>query len=296
MLTDVWQMRLNGPIYDPNFFGLILVGFMPLSLYRIFDSTHLPTKVFSALSVLLNIIANLNTYSRASFITTVVILLIVAIERRVKLEFLLLVFCSVVMIIPFLPAGYTERLETLSVFGSDDEGSAIHEDSSFQGRTSELLSGAYMFLDHPFTGVGPGNYEVRYQEYAGRFGLEDRTTIRQAHCLYTEIAAEGGLPGITILMSVFAVFFLEMHRARRKLMRFPSHAYLSSWITSLQVAVVAYLINSIFLHSDFWRYLWVLIAFGVAIIHLADDLEADEHPAPEAEQRERIQHRETTYA
>jgi len=135
--------------------------------------------------------------------------------------------------------------------------------------------------------VGPGNYEVRYQEYAGRFGLEDRTTIRQAHCLYIEIAAEGGLPGITILMSVFAVFFLELHRARRKVLRLPSHAYLSSWITSLQVAVVAYLINSIFLHSDFWRYLWVLVAFGVAIIHLTDDLEAAESPNSTAQKAEK---------
>jgi hypothetical protein len=287
VLTDVWQMRLNGPIYDPNFFGLILVGFMPLSLYRIFDATHLPTKVFSALSVLLNIIANLNTYSRASFITMGVILFVIALERRVKMGFLFLVVFCVMIIMPFLPEGYTERLETLSVFGSEDETSAVHGESSFRGRTSELLSGIHMFLDRPFTGVGPGNYEVRYQEYAGQFGLEDRTTIRQAHSLYIEIAAEGGLLGITSLMGVFVALFVGLHRARRKVLRFPSHAYLSSWITSLQMALAAYLINSIFLHSDFWRYLWVLVAFGVAIIHLTDDLEAAESPNSTAQKAEK---------
>lgn len=270
VITNVWQMRLNGPIYDPNFFGQILVAAIPLIVYRIIDETSWVLKGFCVFSALLNVLANLNTYSRGSFLVMVLLLFFIAVERKVNASLIVLVIFSVMLTLPFLPKGYTERLETLKIFSSDKDSSEIYKESSFRGRSSEMLSGFHMFLDHPFFGVGIGNYETRYHEYASRIGLETRTEVRQAHSLYVETAAETGLSGLITFSGLFGSLFLGMGRAKRLLKSWAEYAHLSVWVTSLQFAILGYLLNSIFLHGDFWRYLWVLVALGVTIIHLTD--------------------------
>ncbi len=278
IITNVWQMRLNGPVYDPNFYGLILVMALPLVVYRIIDEKSWIIVLLGVVAALVNILANLNTYSRGSFLTMAVVLFFIALERKVNIGLLFLVFLSVLMIMPFLPEGYTERLETLQVFSSEKDSSEVLKESSFRGRTSEILSGFHMFLDHPFVGIGAGNYEVRYQEYASRVGLETRTELRQAHSLVIETIAETGLFGITTFIGIFGTLFLGLFRAKRILKKHPVYAKMVVWIVSLEFAMIGYLLcSAVFLHGDLLRYLWMLVALGTAMIHFADNLSSKQY-------------------
>jgi O-antigen ligase len=60
-------------------------------------------------------------------------------------------------------------------------------------RLAHWLAGIHMFLDHPWLGVGIGNYATAYPQYAlGRFVLP----LGHAHNYYINIAAEAGIFGL----------------------------------------------------------------------------------------------------
>jgi O-antigen ligase len=272
---DVTQMRLSGSVGDPNFHGQILAAVLPLAIYRILDDKNPFLRIFAAGAAFLLVFAILNTYSRGAFLAMVVTLTLIAIERRIRFSLVILILVTTVVMMQFLPEGYTQRLETLSIFTSDE--ATVHSEGSFRGRTSEMLSARAMFSDHPLLGVGTGNYEANYQEYAGRLGLEQRTENRQAHSLYLEIAAETGILGILTFVGLFVALLIGFSRARRKVQRLDKDSDWPTWIMSLQMAITSYLVSSIFLHGDFIRFLFFLVALGAAAIHLSDRLEERKH-------------------
>jgi hypothetical protein len=56
-----------------------------------------------------------------------------------------------------------------------------------------------------------------------------------------------------------------------------------TWVTSLSVGLLGYLTTSIFLHADFARYLWMLVALAIAAIEIVHRQgSVDSRVAPEA--------------
>jgi hypothetical protein len=51
------------------------------------------------------------------------------------------------------------------------------------------------------------------------------------------------------------------------------------------MSILAYLTSSIFLHGDYLRYLWLLVALGIAMIHLANNLQKAFPLQPEAQRQ-----------
>lgn len=275
---DVTQMRLAGSIGDPNFYGQVLAAVLPLALYRILNERSFWLKLAATAATFLIVFAILNTYSRGAFLAMVVTLILIAIERRIRLSLVVMIAMATVIMMQFLPEGYNQRIETLSIFTSED--TTVHADQSFQGRSSEMMSGLQMFTEHPLLGVGAGNYEANYQEYASRFGLEYRTEDRQAHSLFVEVAAETGLLGLMALGGLFVSLLFGFIWARRISKRIDKYSDWPVWITSLQMSLTSYLITSIFLHGDFIRYLLFLVALGAAAIHISDRLAESTPPQP----------------
>ncbi len=272
---DVDQMRLSGPVGDPNFYSQILNAVMVLALYRFISEKKFLLKLIAGICTFLLLFVVINSYSRGSFMAMIMVFAITVIERGINIKKLIMIaltiFFVIPLLMPFLPKGFSERMETLSVF-TDDEAS-VHQDGSFQGRTSEMLSGLLMFLDSPFLGIGVGNYEGTYHDYAKRLGLERRTEERQAHSLYVEIIAETGALGLITFLGVIIALFIGLNAVRRQTKKFDPESDWPTWIISLQIAIISYLTTSIFLHGDYIRYLLFLISLGAAAIHLHNKLQ-----------------------
>lgn len=272
--AEVAQVRHSGPVGDPNFYAQILVAVIPLALYRAMDEKKLILRLVAAVSVIIILFAMMNTYSRGAFLALAGILALIAIERRIRVSHFLTLAGLGLVVLQLLPAGYTERLSSLVELSSEQQ-SFVYEEESFRGRLSEILSGLQMFATHPLLGVGVGNYEYNYQDYASRLGLEGRTTTRQAHSLYVETAAETGLFGLLALGGIFTAFFLGLRQAARPAAgasqaTTPLPHDWRVWLISLQMSVLAYLMSSVFLHGDYIRYLWLLVALGASAVHLTE--------------------------
>ncbi|HEY7416349.1 MAG TPA: O-antigen ligase family protein, partial [Ktedonobacteraceae bacterium] len=79
-------------------------------------------------------------------------------------------------------------------------------------RLAHWIAGIHMFQDHPFLGVGIGNYPSAYPQYAvGIF----TASLGHAHNYYINIAAEAGIFGLlALLFFLTATFVASGHTYR----------------------------------------------------------------------------------
>lgn len=263
-------IRIAGPGLDTNFYAQSLLAIVPLALYRILNDRSALIKLVSLGVAGLLLFAVMNTYSRGAFLVAGLLTIIIAIERKIKPHNLAVLLILGGLMLPFMPASYLDRMSSL--LGLTEENTSGQQDSSFKGRTSEILSGLLMFQTHPVFGVGAGNYEEVYQDYAQRIGLETRAEEREAHSYYVEVAAETGMAGLFTFLSIFFIAETRMAANVRKMRKMGLDPVFRVWIISAMIALFSYLTTSIFLHGDYSRYLWLLVAMAAAAVHISSDL------------------------
>lgn len=263
----VFDQRIAGPLGDPNFFAQILVPLVPIGLSIAWIEPRLRRRIAAFAATGGVLVASLLTYSRGGALVLSVVLLFSFVAhgtswRRILLGGLTLLIAAML----FAPSGLGRRLTTIRQLLFREE--LLDMDSSFEKRLLWMRTAGEMFLENPVLGVGAANYPVRYGEYVGRLAstardYEDPDAVRYPHNLYLEIGAETGLLGLSLFAAVLAVAFLSLGRARRARLR-AGDAYGAGFARSVQLALAAYLVSSLFLHGHFQRYLWLLFALAAA--------------------------------
>lgn len=268
VLTEVYQVRVIGPLADPNFYGLIIVMAVPLAIYFFLGEKRPFLRLIALTAALSMVFVIINTYSRGAFVALVLILLLIALEQKISPSLLISIGIGVLLFMPLLPGNFDARIKSLVALGSSSE-EAVQQESSFRGRSSEYISGGMMFLDHPLLGVGADNYPPNYQIYSSQLGLDSRTEEREAHSLYIETMAETGLAGIITLGGALLTVLTGLLRARKTVQSFPRDTSRERRnLTAVLMSLLAFLIASLFLHGAYIRYLWLIIALAVVGINL----------------------------
>jgi len=288
ILEDTEGFRSAGPV-SANYFALILVPLVPLALDRLLrdPSRRLRAAAFAALIVIVGAIAC--TYSRGGFLTLgfVTLLTLLTMPRWPRV---LLAFAPVAaLLLIAMPQDYAARMSTFGQVWDGLLGRHV-EDGAIRGRLSELRSAAQMFSDHPWVGVGTGNFETHYTQYASEIALDARREERQAHSLYLEVAAENGVLGLVVFGGLLAYALLGIQRAREGF-RCEGEADLVHRTTAFGIGFAGYLLGSLFLHLSYPRFFWVWVGLAFAVRAVAPA------PAPaRATQREQIEPGEQAWA
>lgn len=258
------DIRISGPIGDPNFYAQWLVMVIPLALDRYKDETSTLLRFAAATTAITCIASTVFTFSRGALIALVVVLAAMAFRYPPKFSTIAAVGVVAVLALPFLPSGYVDRMAALADLGGVDIGT----DPSLRARETETSVSLAMFTDHPLTGVGYGNYLPRYLDYSRAFGTDLLRKPREAHNLYLETAAEMGIPGVLALGGVFVGAFGALAAGRR---RFRSMGDMSTDGIghAVMISLVGYLITSTFLHMAFARVMWLLVGIALAFPSLA---------------------------
>ena len=265
VVDGITEARLSGPINRPNFWGQILAATMPLVIYLFLLEKRVIVKSLLVATMFSIIFSIFYTYSRGAVVALVATQILIVVERKVSLDIVFVIVIVLLISSSILSPAQLERFGSILLL--TDENAGIQQDESFRGRTAELQAGLLMFRDSPFVGVGPSNYEANYLDYAERIGLETRNEERQAHSLYVEVFAETGVIGAIPFTVFFVMLHLEMRRLRQRLKEKDWHeAYMV--VTALQMAVLSYLISSLFMHGAFIRLLWGIVALCIAAIYL----------------------------
>jgi putative inorganic carbon (hco3(-)) transporter len=286
---SVEDARLSGPFGDPNYFAQALLIVVPLGLLTVWNERRVLLRAAAVGATVLVAAGIALTVSRGAAIAFLLILVLMAAFRYVRLYQLVGILLGVVVLLTAVPE-YRERVSSLTSLGgaTEEAGSSEGADESVRSRTTEMLAASLVFLDHPVLGVGPGAFSTFYQEYAGRIGGEVRATTtfgarrgdtpeREAHNLFLGLAADLGGLGLAALFALLVVTFRQLARARRHVLRIRQDV--ANVVTALMLGLAAYLTTGLFLTLAFERYFWMLLALCGAAASLALRLEAGPEPA-----------------
>ncbi len=275
--SSVVERRATGPLGDPNAYAQIMLVIVPIAMDRVWNEKNRRLRLLAFWALLASVGAVVLTFSRGAFVSMVIMTVAMLIYLRPKPIALLATIAIGIMMLPYVPVQYSQRMESLFSFLPWSEANA-QIDTSFRGRTSEMLVGWMMFRDHPIAGAGLDNYSVLYQGYSRQIGLDPRLQPRSAHNLYLEVAAETGLVGIGVLAALLITMMRGVIKAwsdfRRK-----NHYEYSGMVIAVGIGLLGYFTASLFIHAAYPRYMWLLIGVGFALQYVAKDASVINEPS-----------------
>lgn len=200
------QGAVGGMFHNPNDLALNMVAVLPLAALLALRSERLTGRLVAAAGGFLMVGATIATHSRSGFLGLVAMLLILAWQLgRRRPGFIPAAIVAVVVVLPFTPASYWERVASITDDDKDASGSR-------EARRTLLQEGWNVFIDRPMTGVGAGQF-VNYNP-PGR--LE---TWLETHNVVLQVASELGIAGVAVFLFLVGRGLLAGHQARRLLPR-----------------------------------------------------------------------------
>lgn len=263
------QARLEGPLGEKNYYAQIMLMLVPIGLFRLWGERSKGLRALAAIATGLAMIGATLPFSRGAAVGFILMLVIMALMRYLKLYQFLIVVLGLVLIMQLFPQ-YGVRLTSLQALTGvvDQEGSGVAgTDRATRGRLGEMWAAGLVFADYPIIGVGPGQFQYYYADYADSIGLQVHTGTREAHNLYLDVAAETGALGLILFLAILFVTLRNLARIRKQWMQ--SRPELANMATGFLLAVVSYMTTAIFLSLAYERYLWLILALAGATSYIA---------------------------
>jgi putative inorganic carbon (hco3(-)) transporter len=275
----VEQPRLQGPIGDPNYFAQILLLGIPLGFALAAtarSSRHRATALAATGCMFAGI---LFTYSRGAVVAFLLAFALLVALRQIKARYGVILALLLVVTVAAVPS-YRERVESLTSVGGAGApvGAAAASDSSVAGRVTEMHAALLVWADHPVLGVGPSQFPLYYQRYALLVGGEVHKSVRYGpskgsspgrvtHDVFLGIAADLGIVGLLVFLSILAVALRSLWRACSYRVNVPPA--LAALNAAYLVAIVSYLAAGVFLELAYERYFWLILALACCAVRLA---------------------------
>src|SRR4051794_36031719 len=212
------------------------------------------------------------TLSRGAFLTIGILAAAMVMFRWIRLAPVLA--CAVLLLLaaPLVAPRSIDRLTSIldaRHLLSGDPATIQEADGAIRGRTTEMLSALYTFRDHPVIGVGPAQFPPFYfQQYSkvADIKFKDIEGPRRAHTLYLEMAAEEGVVGLAVFLSIAGALMRQLWNARHYWDGKDPES--SDLATALFLSLAAYFCTALFLHLSYQRYYWFLVAIAAAAVHV----------------------------
>ena len=247
-------MGASGLTGNPNDLALMLNLIIPIAAALMLGSRGFVAKMVAGVSMLLGIAAVIVTFSRAGFLTlamTAVMLFVVLVRRRsaVAAGGLLIVALATPLL---LPAGYLDRLSTITNIESDRTGSA-------QGRWQDFIVAAEVVAHNPIIGVGIGNDAIALNQERGQ------DTWRSVHNVYLQYAVDLGIPGLLLFAALHIMCFRSARAVERRAARTPALRHLGYLAAGVQIALAAFFVAAMFHPIAYQFYFFTIAGLAVAL-------------------------------
>jgi putative inorganic carbon (HCO3(-)) transporter len=262
--------RAAGPIGDPNRYAQIMLVLLPIAYFKARREPRrwLQVALFSCGALILAGV--LLTYSRGAFVTLVALLTLLAVTKAIRLRALALIAAALIAAVVAFAPGYVLRVATLQETSGLLQGTRVSQSEGvLRSRLTEMLAAWSVFVDHPFLGVGPGQYEPVYSiQYMSNpdIAFKEIGRSRRAHNLYFELAAETGILGLACFLAMVGTVQARLWRAWRRWRG--ERDDLAGLALGFFIAICGYLVSALFLHLSYQRYFWLLLGLAAAALHI----------------------------
>ncbi len=183
--------RLKGAVPglmgNPNDLAMNMVTFLPFAAFAALTPGKPLARLFAAVVTVLMLGTILFAKSRAGFLSlAVTALLIVLMSGRLRPRLAALVLIGALVVPPILPESFWIRIS--SIVNAEDD-----ETGSREARLVLFQDGWDAFMDHPFTGVGAGQFQ--------NYNPPDRQELwRETHNVPLQLLSELGIVGGAVFL------------------------------------------------------------------------------------------------
>ena len=268
--------RATGTFHNPNIFAMFLLsGMLPLLAVLLNFRQPLWQRMLFALSVLIGVAGLLASFSRSSWVATMLgVMVILWLSRKLRYLFILM-FASILLVLglkQFVPFAEYIFERFISIFTLIDQFGSIGRTSS-TARIYLIMASLGMFFDHPILGIGWRAFPYVFSQYAPP-GYPHWSHVNEAHTVITTVLVELGIVGVAeFLWFVGRTFFLSLTRFRQ--MQDP---YFRAVTIGLIATFAAFQVNQSFNgdlpNNMFW--------FCIGMMFAVQRLEADSRTEPDS--------------
>ncbi|WP_226624679.1 O-antigen ligase family protein [Alloyangia pacifica] len=267
--------RFSGMLFDPNFFAAIVVFTLPLGLFHLLNARGPVTMICWALASAILIAGLVITESRGALIGLTLGLIVLSTSFTRKQFLAVAAIAGVVVILAGALASDRVIERFTSIFSTAAEGAA--QDTSTEGRLASWTVAYNLFNEHPWFGVGLGNFRLHYQNNALENGLIFRGEGRATHSLYLEFLTEQGLIGLVLFLA-FAFFGAVSFFRSAAIARSAGDELMARRMIAFCSAFVGYMAAMTFLQDGIPRFLWYVVSLAAESYMIMRCIYAD-HPA-----------------
>jgi O-antigen ligase len=266
--------RVQGGTGDPSFFAAAQLIALPLILVLASRQTG-SKRYLLYLVALVNIGSVLSTVSRGGTIQLVVVLvLLLALPARTiftsptqkRVAMAALVAGMAVFFVHY-SADLAPRLETIYSRSQDKTGS---------GRLAIWPAAVDAFHERPFLGIGYGAFVRTSVDriYATPGASIENFNVHpeEVHNVFLGTAAELGIPGLAIFLSLLFSTALALRRTAKRA-RELGDDFISSVANALVVGLIGWCVGSMFIETETSRPIWIVIGLSLALPKLIPERE-----------------------
>ncbi len=250
-----WATGYRGAyvVGDENHFAVSAICAIPLA-WGMVQQEHVPWKGWLAKAcLLLTLAATLVAASRGGLLGLLATLLFVAARARQGKRNLVVLLVLIGAFNIFYPRSPLQRLLHPNL---SDIGSETAHQGSWQ-------AGLNMVRAHPLTGIGIGAFKSQMGNYAPDWWTGANF---MAHNAYISVAAEMGIPGLLLFLSILIATFVSLERTYRQK---SNPALITRTAVGLQAGLVGSMISIFFISAEHHEHLWFIVVMSMCLPPLA---------------------------
>jgi len=258
-----WQKAL--PLYgffyrpgwvtgDANYFAISAVIVLPLCVSFVLNPRTGWERLYALGCSIIILFAFMITASRGGFLGLLAAALVLSWTSRQRTKSLIMFAVLIALALLAAPSSPVRRLVDPS--RSDTEAADL--------RLVLWKAGAEMVLDHPFLGVGLGNFAERMPDY----GLDPATLdLHVTHNTFLQMAAEMGLPSLLVFLSMVFTAFFALNRVRR-LAQSMGLAFFHDTARGFEAGITGYMVAALFVTAQQTRFFWLMLFLSCSLQEL----------------------------
>jgi len=260
----------NSGLYEGSIISTLAIAIIPFVLYLGRFSTIFPpslyTRAFCYGLIFACLLIPIGTEARTGLICIAVLAIVMLRDTRRRLLYLSTLGACALIAIPFLPASFTQRMDTIEGYQQDKSASTR---LAVWGWTWNYVQ------DHPFGGGFEAyrqnslSYQTQSKQGAGgaTVRMETQTDAARAyHSSYFEMLGEQGWPGFLMWLSLHGIGLFRMEILRRRYRKAEGdQAWIAPFATALQSGQLIYLVGSLFLGIAFQSFVYMWIGLQIAL-------------------------------
>ena len=247
--------RVWGPsgsfIAGNNEIGMALIMTIPLLRYLQLNIEDFRIRLGLAAVMVLSFFCVLGTQSRGSLLGMAAMVGFLVLKSRNKLPMLLLLAVSIPAVLAFMPESWYQRMNTIKTY---------QQDASAMGRINAWHTAVNIAKDR----VLGGGYKCLHKwqtfvEYA-----PNKHDVHDAHSIYFEVLGEHGFIGLFLFILLAYTSWRMASKTIVLARKRPEMKWMGDLCSMIQVSIVGYFVNGLFLGMAMFDLYYDLIAVVVA--------------------------------